>query len=261
MNIISTLKEIYQYREMLRSLIHRDLRGRYKGSMLGFLWTFVNPLLQLIVYTLVFSNIMRMGIDDYYLFLFVALIPWMFCATSIVAGSTCILANQSLVTKIYFPREVLPIAVVTSNFINMGYCFVVVLSVVLFFGQNINLSAWLYLPLIAIVEYILVLGLVMIFSALTVYLRDLAHILGIVTMAWQFLSPVMYSVDMVPEEYLVYFNLNPMTPIIVAYREILYYGKIPELSTLTQALIFGLFFSFFGFVVFNKLKRRFAEEL
>ena len=123
---VSIFKELYQYREMIRSLIHRDLRGRYKGSVLGFLWTFINPLLQLGVYTIVFSSIMRMGIDDYYLFLFVALIPWMFCATSIVGGSTCILANQNLVTKIYFPREVLPLAIVTSNFINMLYCFVIV---------------------------------------------------------------------------------------------------------------------------------------
>lgn len=258
---MTIFKELYQYREMLRSLVHRDLRGRYKGSVLGFLWTFVNPLLQLAVYTLVFSNIMRMGIKNYYLFLFVALIPWMFCATSIVSGATCILANQSLVTKIYFPREVLPIAVVTSNFINMCYCFVVVLSVVFLCSDNVNLLAWLYLPIIAIVEYILVLGLVMIFSALTVYLRDLEHILGIVTMAWQFLSPVMYGVDMVPKEYLTIFNMNPMTPVIVAYRDILYYGKVPELETLLQALCFGLIFCVLGFYVFGKLKRRFAEEL
>lgn len=246
---------------MLRSLIHKDLRGRYKGSVLGFLWTFINPLLQLIVYTFVFSNIMRMGLEDYYLFLFVALIPWMFCATSIVTGSTCIMVNQSLVTKIYFPREVLPISIVTSNFINMGYCFIVVFSVVLLFGANINFLAWLYLPLIAIVEYILVLGLVMIFSALTVYMRDLAHILGIVTMAWQFLSPVMYSVDMVPKEYLYIFYANPMTPIIIAYRDILYYGRIPQLETLIQAVIFGVAFCILGFIAFDKLKRGFAEEL
>ena len=122
------LHEIYNYREMLRSLVHRDLRGRYKGSVLGFMWTFINPLMQLLVYTILFSKIMRAGIDDYYLFLFVALIPWMFFASSLTGGSTTIRANQNLVTKIYFPREVLPLAVVTSNFINMLYCFVIVVN-------------------------------------------------------------------------------------------------------------------------------------
>ena len=258
---MNIFKELYQYREMLRSLVRRDLRGRYKGTTLGFIWTFINPLLQLVVYSIVFSTFMRMGIDKYYLFLFVALIPWMFFSTSILGGATCILNNQNLITKIYFPREVIPIAIVTSNFINMLYCFSIVLAVVLLFASSVNFKCWLYLPLVATIEYMIVLGLVFIFSALTVYFRDIAHILGIVTMAWQFLTPVMYPVEIVPKEYLTIFNLNPMTPIILAYRDILYYGKVPELETLLQALGFGLLFCILGFYVFGKLKRRFAEEL
>lgn len=255
------LHEIYNYREMLRSLVHRDLRGRYKGSVLGFMWTFINPLMQLLVYTILFSKIMRAGIDDYYLFLFVALIPWMFFSSSLTGGSTAIWANQNLVTKIYFPREVLPLAVVTSNFINMLYCFVIVLAAVLCFGKHLNFEAWLYLPLVAIIEYILALGFAMLFSALTVFLRDLEHILGIVAMAWQFLTPVMYGVEMVPKEYLFIFNLNPMTPIIVAFRDILYYGRAPHIDTLASAVFFGIVFLLLGFVVFGHLKKRFAEEL
>lgn len=254
-------KELYAYREMLRSLVHRDLRGRYKGSVLGFLWTFLNPLLQLAVYTILFSHIIRMGINDYYLFLFVALIPWMFFSSSIMGGSTSILSNQSMVTKIYFPREVLPISVVTGAFVNMLYCFIVVLAVVLVFSDHVNFVAWLYLPVIAIIEYILALGFALIAAAVTVYIRDLEHILGIVTMAWQFLTPVMYGIDMVPDEYLFIFNLNPMSPIIVAYRDILYYGRIPHMETLISALVFGILFAILGFIVFGRLKRNFAEEL
>lgn len=246
---------------MLRSLVHRDLRGRYKGSVLGFLWTFLNPLLQLAVYTILFSHIIRMGINDYYLFLFVALIPWMFFSSSIMGGSTSILSNQSMVTKIYFPREVLPISVVTGAFVNMLYCFIVVLAVVLVFSDHVNFVAWLYLPVIAIIEYILALGFALIAAAVTVYIRDLEHILGIVTMAWQFLTPVMYGIDMVPDEYLFIFNLNPMSPIIVAYRDILYYGRIPHMETLISALVFGILFAILGFIVFGRLKRNFAEEL
>ena len=122
---MNTLKELYAYREMIFSLIRRDLKGRYKGSALGFLWTFINPLMQLGVYTLVFSVIMRNGIKDYYLFLFVALIPWIFFSTSLSGGSSCIWAQQDMVKKIYFPREVLPIAFVTSQFVNMLLSFLV----------------------------------------------------------------------------------------------------------------------------------------
>jgi lipopolysaccharide transport system permease protein len=258
---LGIFKELYAYREMLRSLVHRDLRGRYKGSVLGFLWTFLNPLLQLAVYTILFSHIIRMGINDYYLFLFVALIPWMFFSSSIMGGSTSILSNQSMVTKIYFPREVLPISVVTGAFVNMLYCFIVVLAVVLVFSDRVNFVAWFYLPVIAIIEYILALGFALIAAAVTVYIRDLEHILGIVTMAWQFLTPVMYGIDMVPDEYLFIFNLNPMSPIIVAYRDILYYGRIPHMETLISALVFGILFAILGFIVFGRLKRNFAEEL
>lgn len=135
---------IYRYREMLINMVRRELRGKYKGSILGFLWTFINPLLQLVVYTIVFSNIMRMGVSNYEIFLFVALIPWMFFSTSVLSGAGSIIYNQSLVTKIYFPREILPLSVVTSNFINMIYCSVIVLAVVLFYHMNLNLEVLVY---------------------------------------------------------------------------------------------------------------------
>ena len=258
---MKTIKELYAYREMIFSLVRRDLNGRYKGSALGFLWTFINPLLQLGVYTMVFSVIMRNGITDYYLYLFVALIPWIFFSTSLSGGSSCIWSQKEMVKKIYFPREVLPIAFVTSQFVNMLLSFLVIFAVLIVSGKGINLIALLYLPVIMIVEYILALSVAMISSAVTVYLRDVEYILGIVTMAWQFLTPVMYSVDVVPEKMRTVFNLNPMTPVIVAYRDILYYKKIPELGTLVQAVCLGMVLLVVGMVVFSRLKRHFAEEL
>lgn len=256
-----TIRELYNYRMMIISLVRRDLKGRYKGSVLGFLWTFVNPLLQLLVYTFVFSTIMRMGVEDYYMFLFVTLIPWIFFNTSIVGSSTCIRAQQDMVKKIYFPREVLPLSFVTSQFINMLLSFVVVFIVILVDGREINLAAVLYLPLIMLVEYFLALGIAMISSSVTVYFRDLEYILGIIMMAWQFLSPVMYGMDMVPEEVHPIFLANPMTPVIVAYRDILYYGNIPEISTLVHAIVASLILLVIGFLVFGKLKKHFAEEM
>ena len=255
------LREIFQYREMITSLVRKDLRGRYKGSVLGFLWTFINPLLQLVVYTTVFSVILRAGIDKYYLFLFVALIPWIFFANSLSGGAGLIIQEKNLVTKIYFPREVLPIALVTGNFVNMLYSFVIVLAAVVLFGDHVNLLAWVALPLIMVIEYIFALGCALLASAVTVYFRDLQHILGIVVMAWQYLTPVLYSADMVPDELMPVFLMNPMTSIIAAYRDVLYYGRFPEMATLVIPCVISVVVCLVGAVVFRKLQRGFAEEL
>lgn len=258
---MNLFKELYSYREMIFSLVRRDLRGKYKGSFLGFLWTFVNPLLQLFVYTFVFSIVMRNGIEKFYLFLFVALVPWIFFSTSVTGGANVICAHKDMVQKIYFPREVLPISFVTSQFVNMLLTFLVIFAVLLVTGFGINLQAIIYLPIIFIVEYLLALGMTLIFSGLTVYFRDLEFILGIVTMAWMYATPVVYSVELVPQELQALYYLNPMTSITIAYRDILYYKRIPELSTLTTAFVLGVIFVVAGEMIFSKLKRHFAEEL
>lgn len=255
------IREIIDYREMIFSLIRRDLRGRYKGSVLGFMWTFINPLLQLCVYTVVFSIIMRMGIDKYYIFLFVALIPWMFFNTCLCGGTRVIFSQEDMVKKIYFPREVLPISFVTSNFINMLLSFIVIFAVVFISGIGISLSAVLYLPIVMLIEYILALGITMFGAAATVYIRDLEQIFNIIGMAWMYMTPVLYSVDMVPEGLRGLYNLNPMTPIIVAYRDILYYKQPPQMDTLLSAAVLGVVVLAAGCFSFSRLKRRFAEEL
>lgn len=258
---MNTIKEIYRYREMIISLVRKGLRGRYKGSVLGFLWTFINPLLQLIVYTLVFSNIMRVDIEKFYLFLFVALVPWMFFSSSITGGASSIISEGNLIKKIYFPRQILPISYVTTAFINMIFSFVIVLLAVILGGIGISFKALLYLPIIMIVEYILALGIAMLTSALTVYFRDLEYILGIVAMAWMYLTPVMYNVDMVPKDLSFLFYLNPMTSITIAYRDILYYKQVPQLTTLFQAFVLGVVVLIIGSISFHVLQKRFVEEL
>ena len=135
---MKTLKEIYDYRQMVFSLVKKDLRGRYKGSVLGFMWTFINPLLQLVVYTVVFSLILKTNIERYYLYLFVALIPWIFFSASLTGGSASIVAQKDLVKKIYFPRQVIPISYVTSSFVNMLLSFIVVFIVIIFSGAGIS---------------------------------------------------------------------------------------------------------------------------
>lgn len=258
---MNSFKELYAYRQMIFSLVKKDLRGRYKGSVLGFLWTFINPLLQLVVYTIVFSFILKTNIERYYLYLFVALIPWIFFSSSITVGSASIVAQKDLIKKIYFPRMVIPISYVTSSFVNMLLCFIVIFAVIIVSGAGINFLALLTLPVIMLVEYILALGMAMLTSAITVYFRDLEHILGIVTMAWMYMTPIMYDKSIVPENLMPIFNLNPMTHVIECYRAVLYEKKIPDLTTLLSAAGLGILILIVGILVFNKLQKRFAEEL
>lgn len=246
---------------MVASLVKRDLKSRYKGSVLGFLWMFLNPLLQLAVYTVVFSTIMRMGIDKFYLFLFVALVPWLFFSTCLSAGTTVIFSEQDMVKKIYFPREVLPIAFTISQFVNMLLSFLVIFAVLIISGIRLNPQALFFLPLVMLVEFVMALGVTYLVSALNVYFRDLEHILGILSMAWMYLTPILYPMDMVPQQYVGLFTLNPMTSITVAYRDILYYGQVPHMNTLFHALAMGVLVLAIGQVVFGRLQRHFVEEL
>lgn len=254
-------RELWNYREMIISLVKRDLKSRYKGSVLGFLWMFLNPLLQLAVYTAVFSVIMKSGIEKFYLFLFVALVPWIFFSTCLSGGTTVVFAQQDMVKKIYFPRQVLPIAFTTSQFVNMVLSFIIIFVVVFFSGIGLHANALVYLPIIMVIEYVLALGITFLTSALTVYFRDLEHILGIVSMAWMYMTPILYDVTSVPEQLLPLFSLNPMTPIIVAYRDILYYGRAPQLGTLWNAFILGVIVMIIGEITFAILQRHFVEEL
>lgn len=259
---MTLFKELYAYRQMIFSLVKKDLRGRYKGSVLGFMWTFINPLLQLLVYDIVFTKIIPSDIDKYYIHLFVALIPWIFMSTSVLNGTKCIISQKDMVKKIYFPREVIPISCVMSNFVNMLLCFIVVFAVVLVSGIRLDPVALLFLPLVMLLELLLALGITMICSAVTVYFRDLEHIMTIIMMLWMYMSPVVYSASRIPEEYrTLYMTVNPLSPVIVAYRDILYYSKIPDMSTLIMAVIFSAVTLVLGFWIFGRLKRHFAEEL
>ncbi len=255
------LKEIYKYREMIYSLVRKDLRGRYKGSVLGFMWTFVNPLLQLLVYNFVFSTILKVQIDKFYLYLFIGLIPWIFFSAALTGGSVSIISQKDLVKKIYFPREVVPISYVTSSFVNMLLSFVVVFAVVIISGVKLSVWGLMCLPAIMLVEYFLCLGIALITSSVTVYFRDLEHILGIVAMAWMYATPICYPESYVPEKYKSLYHLNPMTSIVEAYRAVLYEGTVPKMMTLIESVALGIFFLFIGSLIFRRLNRRFAEEL
>ena len=210
---------------------------------------------------MVFSYILKANIDRYYLYLFVALIPWIFFSSALTVGASSVVAQKDLIKKIYFPRMVIPISYVTSCFVNMLLCFIVIFAVILFTGAGLNPLALLTLPIVMAVEYVMALGIALIASAVTVYFRDLEHILGIISMMWMYMTPIMYDKSIVPERLLPVFNLNPMTHVIECYRTVLYNKAVPDLSTLLFAAGLGAALLVVGCLVFNKLQRHFAEEL
>lgn len=257
---MGNLKELYAYREMIFSLVRKDLKTRYKGSVLGFLWTFVNPLLQLVVYSVVFSVIMRVQMDKYYMYMFVGLLPWIFFCNCVQGGATSVMAGQDLLKKIYFPRLVLPIASVSGAFMNMLFSMVVMFAALFVSGKGVSVHI-VYLPLLLLLLYFLGLGLAFVFSACNVYLRDLEHILGIITMSMFYVTPVLYPVSMVPERFLKLLYLNPMTPMVLAFQDVLYYQRAPHLDTLIIVVAYALIALVAGYFIFQRLQRNFVEEL
>ena len=254
------LKELYNYREMIYNLVKKDLRGRYKGSVLGFLWTFINPLLQLAVYTMVFSTIMRVNVDKFYMYLFIALIPWIFFTTSVLSGTISIIQNKDLIKKIYFPRIIIPISTVLATFMNMIFSMAVVILALFISGIGISYYI-LLLPIIMILEFFLVLGMVFLFSSLNVFFRDIEYILSIIMMIWFYMTPIVYTVEMIPEKYKTLFYLNPMTNIVIFYRDILFYKRMPSFGFMGGVFLYSLAMIVIGFFVFQKLQKNFVEEL
>ena len=255
------IKELFNYREMLFSTIRKDLSATYRRSVLGTLWIVINPILQLLIYNIVFSEILQVEIDNYIIFLASALIPWIFFSSSVVGGARSVLNSQELVKKIYFPRMIAPISFVTTSFVTMLFSLGAVFLLVFYLGITINFHVIVYLPMIMITEYMFALGIALITSAIMVYFRDMQFILEIITMAWQFLTPVLYSSDFVPQEFLPIWRLNPMTPIIESYRDVIYFKIAPSTQRLSFSLVIGLAGLSIGYLIFNKLQKNFAEEL
>ena len=258
--MIQVFKNIYEYREMLKSLVSKDLKTRYKGSFLGFLWTFLNPLMQLAVYALIFPFLMRIDEKNYAMFLFVGLLPWIFFSTSLQTSSDCIIENENLVKKIYFPRQVLPLSVATAGMMNYIYGLLVVFVSLLLTRIGITWYA-LYLPLILLIQYVLVVGFCLLVSSLNVYIRDLEHIVNIATMAWFYATPIVYKLEMMPQWVQNILVFNPMTPLVVSYRNVLYYGISPDFGSLWIAAAEAIIIFVAGMLGFDKLEKGFAEEI
>jgi ABC-2 type transport system permease protein len=257
--MIKFFKEIYNYRELLKNNIKKEIRGKYKGAWLGVVWSYLNPLLMLVVYSVVFSKIMRIQIPNYTMFLFTALIPWTFFTTTVSQGSFSVIANGNLLKKVYFPREIIPISIVTSNLVNFLISCVIMFVFIL--ASGIGFSKYIiFFPIIVFIQYLLLMGITLILSAITVFVRDLEHIITVLLMVMLYGTPILYSMDMVPEAIRKIISLNPMTPIISAYRDVLFYQVRPDLGQLGIILGVSVGLLIIGLMIFKRLQRGFAEE-
>lgn len=254
------LKEIYKYRHMLVTLVKQDIDGRYKGSIFGFLWTLLNPLFMLVIYSVVFKFVFINNIDHYPIYLFIMLMPWNAFNSMIMNGSTCVSNNASIIKKVYFPREVLPLSVVISYTIQYCFSLIVTIIAILVSGVGLSFNA-LLLPLIMLVQVTFAFGIILMISAANVYVRDVQYMMNPIMMIWMYASPILYSISMVPEKFLSIYKLNPMVTILGGYKSILYDKTLPDFRALGIVFLVSLGLCVIGWLVFNKLQRRFAEEV
>lgn len=258
--MLKRIKELYFYRQFLKTSVKKEFRGKYKKSFFGVLWSFINPLLQLLIYALVFPFILRIQEDNYIMFLFSALIPWNFFATTISQSTSIIVGNGGILKKVYFPREILPISIVISGAINFLVSCIIIFAALLISGIGITANV-LWLPVILLVQCIITLAFCFVLSALTVFIRDLEYFINVLLQLWMYMTPVLYKIEMIPEKLAKLFYLNPMVEIINAYRAIFYYKTMPNLKALGILAVLGIVIMFIGYWIFKKLEKKFAEEL
>lgn len=257
---MNILKDLYNYRELLKTNIKKDIGGKYKKSALGILWSFINPLLQIAVYAWVFQVILKSDIENYVVYLCCGIIPWQFFSAVVLRGAATIVDNGNIIKKVYFPREILPISVVSSECVNFCISTIIILGFVIFGGIGLSINILWYFLILAI-QFIVSIGIAFITSSLTVYFRDLQHILGIIIQLLFYATPIAYSIKQVPENLQWIVKINPMSYLIDGYREIFYNKAMPDFSGLGIALSIGIGLCIIGYFTFKKLERRFAEEL
>lgn len=254
------INDLYNYRELLKTSIKKDIGGKYKHSFLGILWSFINPLLQISVYAFVFQIILRSDIENYAVYLCCGLIPWQYFSSVVLRGAAIIVDNGNIIKKVYFPREVLPISLASSEGVNFLISTIIILGFVIFGGIGLSHHILWYF-LIVLLQYILSIGVALIVSSITVYFRDLQHILGILMQLLFYATPIVYSMDSVPANFKWLVKINPMSYLIESYRAIFYNKTMPNFNDLGKALIMGVVLCIAGYFIFKRLEKRFAEEL
>jgi lipopolysaccharide transport system permease protein len=269
--LLARLRELVQYRELIRNLVVSELKTRYKNSVFGFFWSLLNPLGMMLVFTLIFGILTpNVQIQKYPLFLLCGLLPWNYFATSVTGSLYSVVGNGNLVKKVYFPRAVLPIATVLSQLINFLLAFIVLFVALLVFQANF--SPWIWtLPFVILIQTVFTIGVALVLSTLNVFYRDTAMIMDVVMLAWFFLTPVFYSTSILPSSVTmmgitfdpqrVLYIVNPMASLIQIYRDLLYWGYRTDLDFFVRTALTAIVVLIFGLWFFHRYADRFGEEL
>ncbi len=258
--MVRLFQELYKYRELLKTNVKKEIRGKYKGSFLGVLWSFINPLLMTLVYAIVFPFILKNTTPHYVTYLIIGILPWNWFTTVIAQGTTSFLSNAGIIKKVYFPREIIPISVVTSGLVNfLISCLIIIVFLIC---SGIGFSKYIiFFPIILIAEYIVCLAAVFLTSAINVYIKDAEYIINFLITMLFYATPVLYTMDMFPARFQKILLLNPLVTIINSYRNIFFYQVMPGIKSLLVIILVGFVLLFVCYKAFKKLEKGFAEEL
>jgi ABC-type polysaccharide/polyol phosphate export permease len=246
--------------------VARDLKARYRGSVLGFFWSFVNPLLLLLVYTFVFTVVLPgvrpPELDPFALFMFCGILPWTWFSSSLLESSNVLITGSNLIRKVLFPAEVLPIVTVFAGLAHFCLGLPILAAFLIYYRVPVVLTDLMWFPVIVLIQLVLTLGLALLLSALTVHFRDIRDLLTNLLTLWFFATPIIYPMSMVSESMQRYLNLNPFTPIVVSYQEVLFrQGTFTEWPRLLAVGAASLLVFVLGYFVFDRLRDTLAEEV
>ena len=253
--------ELYQYRELLKTSVKKEIRGKYKASFLGVLWSFINPLLQVLVYAIVFPYMMKDTGDDYIIYLVTGIIPWTFFQTVINECVISVKKNAGIIKKVYFPREILPLSSAISGLINFLISCIIIVVFCICFRIGFSWHLVYVLPL-AIAEGMIALGLGMALGAIDAYIQDLEYIVNFILMMGFYGSPIIYQLSMFSSNNTIYklITLNPMTKIIMGYRDAFLYHTAPPTADIISVFGIAGIVLVLGYMIFKKLEKGFAEQ-
>lgn len=264
--MLSNLLKLFRYRGLIQTLVVRDLKARYRGSVLGFFWSFFNPLMLLMIYTFVFTKVL-VGVhppemEPYALFMFCGILPWTWFSASLLESSNTLIAGGNLIKKVMFPAEVLPIVTVLANMVHFFLGLVILALFLVYYQRPIDGLELLWFPVIVLVQLVLTVGLALFLSALTVHFRDLKDLLSNLVQFWFFATPIIYPMLTIPEGMRWWLNLNPMTHLMISYQEVLFFpGPHGHWKWLMAMAVVSVVVFLGGYFVFDRLRDSFAEEV
>lgn len=263
--IFLEIKNIFKWHELLWQMVGREVKSRYKQSILGYFWVILNPLAQMLVMSFAFSVILRVPTNSssnipYSVFLFVALLPWNLFANSLSSASGSLVGSASLITKVYFPRTILVISTIIAKIVDFLFAMIVLVIYMIAYHIPINLNIMWIIP-IFLIQQIFTLGLSLFFAASNLLYRDIQYLLSLILTLWLYLTPVIYPANIVPERYKIFFQLNPMAVIINAYRQTVLGGGTPNYTSLSIAFVVSLLTLLAGFSYFKSREKIFADNI